>query len=434
MAMDGRLTRRTLLATAAAGSLTGCSFGSWSTGVGTPQGRSNATATPAQPTDTPGDLDDGRGQEDRIVPPAIDYGELLTDFSDERFFALRDESIALDQNQAISGTYALRVENPGSNVSTIGYAPPRRLSLEGRNFSMAVKVDSPVGGRLEVRFRSPDDENRFVATRRLPPAMSDWMRIDFGFTRGSGNPDISNIGEIRIGMLGPEDQEVRYWIDDIRLTEAAGTPHAIFAFYGGLDSHYETAFPLLQERGWKAAVPVRPSGIGAEGRMTVGQLREVRDAGWDVCSFPMRGRPLPEMSADEQESVITRDQETLENRGFSDGARHFFAPFHSIDGATLDVLREHHSTGFLYGGSSAGVPPTAPYTLPTINGGDYDSSRAVVLRANLHDQVVTLGFDAIGGDGMSEENFEKQLDRIENNDYAGGLDVITPSDLVDQYL
>lgn len=367
------------------------------------------------------------------MPPAIDYGELLTDFSDERFFALRGESISLDQGQAISGKYALRIENPESGTSTVGYAPTQGLSIEGRNLSMAVKVESPVGGRIEVRFRSPDSENRFVATRHLPPEMSDWMRIDFGITRGKGNPDISNIGEIQIGMTGAEASNVRYWIDDIRLTESAGNPQAILAFYGGKTSHYETAFPMLEERGWKAAVPVRPSGIGAEGRMDLEQLREVRDAGWDVCSFPSRGRSLPKMSPEEQRGVIRSDQNALKEQGFPDGARHFFAPFHSINGATVEILRELHSTGFLYGASSVGVPPTEPYTLPTINGGDYDSSRAVILRANRHNQLVTLGFDEIGGEGMPVEDFEAQLDRLENNDYAGGLNVVTPSDVVDQY-
>lgn len=140
----------------------------------------------------------------------------------------------------------------------------------------------------------------------------------------------------------------------------------------------------------------------------------------------MRGSPLPEMDAEQQRDVITNDRQLLEERGFPDGARHFFAPYHSIDGDTVAVLREAHPTGFLYGGSSAGVPATAPYTLPTINGNDYDSSRAVVLRANLHDQIVVLGFDEIGGDGMPVGDFEVQLDRIEDNDYAVGWTASRP--------
>ena len=438
--MDGRFKRRTFLATATVttGAIAGCSaFGAGNDGgggSGTPTGNPGGpgtTATGVQ-TETETTTEEGGGKEGRIVPPAIDYGELLTDFSDERIFGLRDEKLTLDQGEAISGKYALRVEN-GKKVSSIGYAPAETLSLEGKNLSMAVKVDSPVGGRMEVRLQTPDGSSRFVCTRMLPRGMKDWARIDFGITRGKNNPDITNVQEIRIEMLGPEGSTVKYWIDDIRITEETSEPLAVLALYGGRTSHYETVFPLLEERGWKAAVPVRPSAIGAEGRMSLEQLREVRDAGWDVCSFPMRGKPLPEMSKGEQQSVITSVQNSLKERGFERGSRHFFAPYHMIGGDTVEILREVHDTGFLYGGGSVGVPPTAPYTLPTINGGDYESSRAVILRANLHNQLVTLGFDEIGGEGMPVEDFEKQLDRLENNEYAGGLNVVTPTEVVDQY-
>ncbi len=419
--MDDRCNRRTFLATAAAatGALGGCTMDDIVGGIQDGSGNPN---------------NDSLGEEGRIVQPAIERGDVLDDFSDERWFPLRGETLSLDREQAISGRYALRIENSASRYSTIGLAPSETLSLEGRNFSMAVKVDSPVGGRMEVRFRSPNSENRFVCTRRLPPAFSDWMRLDFGITRGKGNPDIDDIGELRIEMIGPEDSSIRYWIDDIRLTEAEETPLAILAFYGGLKSHYDVALPMLEERGWGAAVPVRPASIGVDDRMGIGHLRDVRDAGWDVCSFPIRGTPLPEMTPERQRQVITDDQEFLTNRGFPDGARHFFAPHHSINADTVNVLRDVHETGFLYGGSSVGVPPTAPYTIPTINGGDYGSSRAVILRANRHNQLVVLGFDEIGDEGMSVDDFEAQLDRLEKNDYAGGLNVVTPSQLVDEYL
>lgn len=435
--MDGSASRRSFLATATAvtTALAGCSTG----GDGTPTTTSGTTSTSTETetaSQTPSETDtetgtDGGGE---IVPPAIDYGEVLTDFSGDNWYPKRGETLSRDEEAAISGTSALHVKNPGNNVSTVAFEPSVPFSLEGRNLSMAVKVDAPVGGRMEVRFRAPNGESRYVSTRQLPGGRSDWMRIDFGFTRGWNDPNVANIKELRVAMQGAEGTEVEYWIDDIRITETAGKPNAILAFYGGRDSHYETVLPKLEERGWAAAVPVRPSDIGAAGRMDMGQLREVRDAGWDVCSFPLRSKPLPKMSAERQREVITEDKEYLESKGFEDGAKHFFAPHNQIGGRTAEILRDVHETGFLYGGSSVGVPPTAPYTLPTIVGNDYKSSRDVILRANKHNQLVTLAFSEIGGDGMSVENFEKQLDRIENNAYAGGFNVITPSELDQKYL
>lgn len=446
MDQDDRTTRRAFLATATAisGSIAGCSLGDGGTG--------NSTGSPTtEPDSSPGGTDEpgentpesvtatdgtptGGGREGRIVTPAIERGQVLDDFTDKRWYGLRQETISLDQENAISGKYALRIENEGNRLSTVAFAPTTSISLEGKNLSMAVKIESPVGGRLEARLRAPNKENRYVCTRHLPPNFSDWMRIDLGITRGWNDPDITNIGEMRIEIEGQEDEGVKYWIDDVRTTEAVSTPHAILAFYGGLDSHYETAFQKLEERGMKGAVPVRPAAVGNDGRMGIGKLRELRDAGWDVCNFPMRGTSLPEMSAEQQREVILQDQEVLRTRGFPDGSRQFFAPHHSVNRDTVEILRETHDTGFLAGGSSVGVVPTSPYLMPTINGNDYDSSRAVVLRANRHNQVVVLGFDEIGTEeGMSVSDFEAQLDRIENNSYAGGLNVITPSEFAKQY-
>lgn len=439
--MDERINRRRFLATATATSslLAGCSGGGDAdtspsdTTESTPTPTDSPTAT--ERTDSSTGTEEESGTAGRIVPPAIDYGELITDFRGNRWSGLRGETLTLDQEHAVSGKHALRVENSDNNLSTLAFTPTTPITLEGRDLSMAVKVEAPVGGRIEVRLRSPNQKNRYVCTRRLPAMMDDWMRIDFGITRGWNSPDISDIKEIRIGMKGSKGSEIKYWLDDIRATESAGTPHAILAFYGGYESQYESAFPLLQERGMTGVVPVIPSTIGDEGRMDLGQLRELRDAGWDVSPFPLRDKPLPEMSAEKQREIITRVQKLLSDKGFEDGARHFFSPTDSLDGETMEIIREIHETAFVYGGGSANVPPTAPYTIPEINGFDYDSSRDVILRANKHDQVVTLVFEEIGTeDGMSVEEFEKQLDRIENNAYAGGLNVITPSELVEKYL
>jgi len=423
--MNERADRRAFLATATAvtAAVAGCSSN--------PDDENQTTSR--EPESTPTSTETETSTSGRMVPPAIDYGDPLTDFDQSRWSGVRGETLTLDEETTVSGKQALRVEDSGNNLSTLAFTPTTPISLEGRNLSMAVKVEAPVGGRFEVRFRSPNRKNRYVCTRHLPPMMDDWMRIDFGITRGWNGPDISNIREIRFEVKGPKGSEIKYWLDDVRATEAAGTPHAILAFYGGLESHYGTVFPILQDRGMSAVVPVLPAAIGSDGRMDIGQLREVRDAGWDVSSFPLRGRPLPEMSEERQRKVITEDKQFLEQKGFEDGARHFFSPTDNIDGSTVEILRDVHETAFVYGGGSANVPPTAPYTVPEINGFDYDSSRDVVLRANKHDQVITLVFEEIGDEGMSVEDFEKQLDRIENNEYAGGLDVITPSELVAKY-
>lgn len=362
----------------------------------------------------------------------IDWGEEIGNFED--WFGLAGTHVFPNDEAGLGDTPALEAEIPDATYGTMGYQFPEPLELGTRHLSTAVKVADPAGGQLEIRLRAPGSDDRLVCARRLPSGMRDWMRVDMGVTRGKGSPDLQNVTELRLHVAGAEETDVRYWIDDIRLTESSGESFAILAFYGGRQEHYDTVFPILEDRGFEAAVPVNPGSIGRSGRMGIDELRALRDAGWDVCSFPSGAGALPELHDHEQEREITNTQEELIERGFEDGARHFFAPRHRMDGHTIDVVQEVHETGFLFGGNSAGMPPTAPHTLPVINGGDYDGSRSVILRADRHEQLVVLAFDRIGEEGMSVEDFERQLDRIEDNDYAGGLNVITPSTLVDEHL
>ena len=363
---------------------------------------------------------------------AIDWGEPIGNFED--WYGLAGTLATESDTIALGDTPALEAEIPDATYGTVGYTFEEPFSLVTRHFSMAVRVQEPVGGQVEIRARAPGSDDRLVCSRHLPSGNRDWMRVDMGVTRARGNPDLDNVTELRVHVAGQEPTDVRYWIDDLRVTESTGESYAILAFYGGRESHYETVFPLLEERGFQAAVPMNPRSIGRSGRMDIEQLRELRDAGWDICSFPSSAGALPELREHEQERAIDNVQEALVERGFEQGARHFFAPRHRMDGTTIDIVQDRHETGFLYGANSAGMPPTAPHTLPVINGGDYESSRSVILRADRHEQLVVLAFDQIGENGMSVNAFEQQLDRIESNNYAGGLNVITPSTLVDSYL
>lgn len=443
-----RLPRRTFLAAVGtAAPLAGC-VGSGSdpdeeseeeTPTSTPE--DTPTPTPEEDREEEADDDEAEEEEEEEDPepvfryPAIDYGESLDDFEEEVWYPLRDEELTFDEEEAVSGYYALRVERQGSDHARIAKAFPGGVDIAGKHLSIAVKVDAPEGGRIQVDVHPPTQDQRHLSTRHLPPGMDDWFRIDLGFTRGMGSPDFTNVQEIRIQATRPDEGPIRFWVDDLRATPGVGESHAILAFYGGYESTYDVAYPILEERDLAGVVPISPSAIGADGRMDVDHLRELRDAGWDVSSFPVNRGPLPDLSKAEQRQVIATAYQYLEERGFPDGARHFFAPFDSIDGSTLETIREVHDTGFLFGGNSAGISPTAPHAIPVINGDDYESSRAAILRADRHEQLVVLRFGEIGTEnGMSVEDFEAQLDRLEENEYAGGLNVITASELVDQFL
>ncbi|MEM4782662.1 MAG: polysaccharide deacetylase family protein [Halalkalicoccus sp.] len=365
---------------------------------------------------------------------AIDYGEQIDDFAGGgNWFAFDDEQLTADDSEVVSGENSLRVEKPGGGTAIIGRAFSSAFDLSEQYVSIALKVAAPVGGQFQLEVRAPGGDDRVTATRRLPSGVDEWFRVDLGYSLGFGSPDFTNVQEIRLAMSGPEGEDIQFWVDDMRTTPAQDESNVILAFYGGLESHYETVFPLLEERGWVGALGISQDLLNRPGRLDIDQLREMRDAGWDVCSYPMHAGDMTGLSADEQRRVVESNRDYLANRGFEDGARHFFTPRNRMNTDLLNVLRDTHETAFVFGANSSGIPPTGRHTIPAINGSDYDGSRAPILRADIHNQVVVPYFEDIGEEGMSVEDFEAQLDRIEDNTYGGGLEPITPTQLLERY-
>lgn len=432
--MRDSLSRRTLLGTVGAASvaLAGCMGG-----TNDDDDNSNETENGSDDTDDTDGNGDDTGNEDggpseAAQAAAIDYGEVLDDFETINWYALRNEQISPDDSQAVTGGQSMAVQLD-SNVSTVALAPSSPLDLTDQYLSAAVKVNSPVGGRLSLHVRAPNGDNYVTAARTLPSGVNEWFRVDFGYTIGYGSPDFSQVQELRLEMVGPDGTSVDYRVDDLRTTPAQDESNVILAFYGGLDEHYETVFPMLEERGWVGALGISRDYLNSSGRLSIDQVREMRDAGWDVCSYPQHAGDLTELSAEEQRRVIENNRDYLANRGFEEGSQHFFTPYNAMNNDLLNVLRDTHETAYVFGGCSSGIPPTGPHSISAISGSDYESARAPILRADIHNQVVVPYFERIGEDGMSIEEFEMQLDRIEDNSYGGGLEPITPTQLLEQY-
>ncbi len=382
---------------------------------------------------TVNDEEDGEEPSEEISWPAIETGELLSDFREEDPWEAMRGSIERSSDEALVGSEALDVEvDDDQAVCRLFF--PDGLDLEGWDASMAVKAESI--DRIAIEFLMPEFGHHLASFRVLPNDHDDWLRVDFGYTEKQGDPDRSNVTEIRVFGFGPEDGPTRFVIDDLRRTEAVDNGKAILACYGGLDSHYEIAGELLDERGWAAAVAMDPRRIDGGGRMGLDELRELQDRGWDICPAPRGSDGLSGLPEEDQRSVLTTARNSLDDRGFSEGARHFFAPdWREMDPTNDALVRELFETGFVFGGGTCGLPPTSPHMIPMIWGPALHSG--VRRHINLADQFqvctvlriprIVENEDDVDANSMSLEDFEHLLNHIEHR----GLNVITPSDIVD---
>lgn len=379
----------------------------------------------------------GNGADDgtQATPPAIDDGELIDDFGDVEGWTPMEGEATGDGETALTGSQSLRIENQGTTAGVF-QAFPDGLDASGQHLSMAVRVDTPRPARVRLEIDAPARADQLWTTRTFLGSHEGWFRMDAGWTDTRGEPNLGNIQEMRIYIQTPEEAEIRFWIDDLRMTPAADQGYVILSFDDGAASQYERAFPILEEYGYQAAAAVIPDSLNRPSRLSIDNLREMRDAGWDISSHPDPGSGLSEVDPEEARNRIQSDFEYLDNRGFPDGARHMFVPYHNINQEVIDIAREYHETCFYFAGNNSNVPPTDPMHLSRVDMHDVEGFTSLIDMAAQHNQLaVGLAHgiqpeDAEEDDPLAditEEQLREVLDYIEQSE----VEVITPSQLID---
>lgn len=461
--MERQPDRRHFLAAVGAGTfaLAGCTdsvgdlTGSGDSGNGDNGGNGNGD-------DDDGGPDDGN-EEQQATPPAIDQGEVISDFDEdlEEWFAL-DGELTGDEEMTLTGAQTARIENTGASAG-IARSFPDGLDIEGQHLSMALRVDSPRPARVTVRILAPGQADQLWSTRTILTPYEGWLRMDVGYTGQRGEPFLDDIQEMQITLddpnaegadteeddgadaaeeetVGDEDEEtgdgITFFVDDLRMTPAADQGYVMLTFDDGPASQFENAFPLLEERDMQAVAAVVPDSLNRGGRLSIDQLREMRDAGWDVSSHP-EGTAFTEL---EDPDAIQQDIESahdyLDNRGFPDGARSMFVPYHNTNEEVVEITREYHELSSYFGGTPNAVPLTDPHHLSRVDMHDLEGFTSMIDVAAEHNQLAiglahgVVPEDEIDDDplaDMTTEQLEELLDYIEESD----VQVVTASDLLD---
>lgn len=458
--MERQPNRRHFLATVGAGTfaLAGCTdqLG----GLGGSENGDDGNGNESEEEDD-GLLDDN-GDEEQATPPAIDHGEMVSDFDEDfdDWFALSGE-LSADEENALTGSQTVRVDGDGGSAG-IARSFPDGLDMEGQHLSLALRVDNPRPARVTVRIMAPGQADQLWSTRTVLTPYEGWQRMDVGYTGQRGEPFLDNVQEIQITLDDPnasdsdteddetadaaeeeagEDEEggngdgITFFVDDLRMTPAASQGYVMLTFDDGVRSQYENAYPILEERGMQGVVAVNPNSLNRDGRLTIDQLREMRDAGWDVSSHPEAG--FDDLDDPEATRASIEDAyEYLDNRGFPDGARSMFVPYHRTNEEVVEITREYHDLSAYFGGTTSNVPFADPMHLSRVDMHDLDGFTSLVDMAAEHNQLAiglahgVVPEDEIGDDplaDMTTEQLNELLDYIEESD----VQVVTASDLLD---
>ncbi|MEY7851005.1 hypothetical protein AB7C87_17595 [Natrarchaeobius sp. A-rgal3] len=306
---------------------------------------------------------------------------------------------------------------------------PDGLDLTETNLSLAVSFTGREQLHLTLELFAPNSSNVHAMDRTLVGPTDRWVRVDFGTGRVAGHPDLADVREIRLTARrrGDHTGPIDCRFDDLRAVDRAGTGAVLLLFDATLESHYDVAFEHLESYGFTGVEAVIPDAVGEGGRLSVDQLGELTDAGWDVAARPRTGtQSLPEFTPERQEGAIERTNAFLESRGFADGTAHFVTPRNRLGPNTIDLVRDHHELAFRYGGAPNALPLTDPHNVGFFAAAAGETTRTYVDHAAADGQLAVLHFEDIGGDGMAEDAFVDLLEYVEERD----LEVVTASELL----
>ncbi|UPM43302.1 polysaccharide deacetylase family protein [Halocatena salina] len=412
--MQRQSTRRTFLTTvgvAGAMSVAGCS---------SLPGSGGSTSTP--PTDTK-NTDNGTNDDSGAPGTSVD------DFEDISRWEVTNGRLRGTGQDVFQGSQSMVLEpkngasEPVAKISRAFY--PEALNLSSHDLSLAVKVNKPDSIKVRAEIIAPAQSTMLTSTRHIPIELDGWVRFDLGYTGKRGNPVLDSVTKVNV-QIGPVDKPFQVLVDDLRKIPKPDTGKVMFQFDDGHVSAYETAYPTLKQNGWSGAVAVAPNAVGGDDRITEADMREMGGDGWDMIGHA--SELLPDHSSKEQRQILQQTKQYLEVKGFTNGARHFVAPYSRVDTTTLNHINDLFETGYLFGaGPNNAKHPSNSAFISRVQGPSADGTSQIVDMAAEFNQLAVISYHEIGSEGVSVDTFEQIVDHVNSKD----VDVVTPSQLID---
>ena len=381
------------------------------TPVGTPTETSTATPTP------------------EVVPPYRGayrrVGGLVDDVSDLSLWS-GVGTVRADGDARFRGEQSLYYENDTKLRLQRSFAADDPLDLTDRALSFAAWCERPVTVQptLVVTAHAPDADNRvFMRTPYNANKDAGWQRYDTAISEVEGSPDLSNVRELHFGAWA-DGETFRFHLADLRTHPKPDRGKVIFRFDDSHRHHYTDYFPILERYGYPGIAAIVKQAIGRDDRLTVAQMRELREAGWDMCNHMVHHDRITDLSDEELRANIDEMDAFFEEVGAPEGKDLAVLTYGGYDGRSLDCMADNFD--LVFGGEGLGN-----YTLtnPALVSGvdvDGDLEKALELvddaaRSRSLAIPVVHKFDA--------GKFERLVEHVHELDEAGSLDVITGSDL-----
>ncbi|MFC5972049.1 polysaccharide deacetylase family protein [Halomarina salina] len=372
------------------------------------------TVASGQPTDTPTETP-APGE---VVPPYLGAffpdGDLVDDMSDLSRWS-GEGTVRADEAARFRGDQSLYYENEGA-VRLTGDYHDDPIDLSGRALSVATWFGEPKGEQptFSIRAHAPDRHNT-VTMRTSWTGNKDarWQRQDLAVSQVDGSPDLSTVTRLDVGAWA-SGATFELHLADIRTHPKPETGKFVFLFDDTHRHHYDDYFPILQRYDYPAIEAVVKEYVGRGDRLTVAQIHELRDAGWDVCNHMVDHENVTELSTEELRANIAEMDAFFEDIGAPEGKAFAIYCFGAYDGPSLDVMAEHFD--FVFGGGGLGNYDLTNPGVVACDGIDDNVERGFELATHAA-EYQSVGIPTIHD--LEVEQFERLVEHVHDLDEAG---------------
>lgn len=433
MTDQDRTGRRAFLATVAASGvgLAGCSGIIGDDGNGpenspTATGTGTATATDDGSTDGNG----GGGKQSNDPGSHQPMQQKAATFEDLSYWtAHAGVNINADKQTVYQGTQSARVE---SRSGTIERQFPVPVDLSNKDISLAMKIENPVPNNLNVILTDTGGNSTTLVQGYIGPHPDGWIRINPSIDNTGAN--MSSISRLLI-TIGGGGENKKYWLDDIRFHDkTSNKAQVMFTFDYMTRSIYDIAFDEMQKRDIAGAVSVAGDRVGNADRLTVDELTEMQDAGWEITSMSNDFGTLHDQSRDIQRQRIKRGKALIEQFGLDEPAALMY-PKGFCNDATVELASEFHDLGFLtFQDSERGTSQSALMGSNFVNRSQPSTLQALknqVEPAKSYRGLYTVHQNELGPNAdNNRQTFAAMLDYVQQQQNQGNVKVVLPSDVV----
>jgi hypothetical protein len=329
------------------------------------------------------------------------------------------------------GTQSAQVTSTSSDNGALLLSLPNSVDLSQRDVSIAVKFVSPSDGLYNFEVGTIYSGGFGALThRRLHNAGiqgEGWYRFDLGPAIESGTFDATQVDDITVNYADG-GQTSEFYVDDLRFPPKADAPLFCPIFDDCRESAYTVAFPEMEKRGLVGSVAVIPEQIGEAGHLTMEQLSEMYQAGWEVIGHSLEDFNQTLTTESERRAEFERVKHWLIDHGFERGSRFWVWPMGRFDRDAVDLAAEYFYMGFNNDGGQRGLSPlnlTDPLIANRVGSNTLSDMQALQQLAVDYNQVHCQTFHRVDqGEYISLADFTTFLDDVATSE----MQCTTPSD------